>query len=304
MDLQPAGPSAEETLRQAEARPRRPTFFLLIVALASVLVPYLFWRGTWFGRTLSDPEMEKYLADQEKPRQIQHALVQIGERIGRGDPAAKRWYPRVIELARSPHEEIRNTLAWVMGADNRSEEFHRALLGLLPDPEPLVRRNAALSLVRFGDASGREEILAMLRPYAVRAPAAGTVRYRLQEGNPVDHGTLLARLETGQGTAEIRSPVPGTLERKLIKDQSGVAAGQEILVLSPASEETWEALRALYLVGRAEDLPEVERYARPGVSGRNEKIPEQAHLTAAEIRRRTLQEQGTQEEKEPGRKAQ
>ena len=282
-------PTSQDT-HLAAARRRRTTLLVVAMAVLFVLVPFLFWRGIWFGRPLSEEELGQYLADPEKPRHIQHALVQLAERISRGDPTVKRWYPQVIPLVKSPHPEIRITVAWVMGAENRSEEFQRALLELLRDAEPMVRRNAALSLVRFGDASGREEILAMLCPYAVRAPAAGTLRYRLQEGNPVDHGTLLARLETGQETAEIRSPVPGTLERKLLKDQSGVAAGQEIMVLSPASEEIWEALRALYLVGRAEDLPEVERFARPGVSGRNEKIPEQANLTAAEIRRRASEQ--------------
>jgi len=46
-----------------------------------------------------------------------------------------------------------------MGYDNKSEEFHQALLKLLRDTEPLVRRNAALALIRFSDASGRADLL-------------------------------------------------------------------------------------------------------------------------------------------------
>jgi vesicle coat complex subunit len=46
-----------------------------------------------------------------------------------------------------------------MGFDNTSQEFHNALLKLLHDQEPIVRRNAALALVRFNDNSGREELL-------------------------------------------------------------------------------------------------------------------------------------------------
>jgi len=260
------------------------------------LFPFLFWRDTWFGRPLTDEEMGQYLADQDKPRHMQHALVQIGERISQGDPTAKRWYPQVLRLTGNPHPEIRITLAWVLGADHRAEEFHRALLPLLQDAEPMVRRNAALSLVRFGDASGREEILAMLRPYVVRASADGTVQYRLPEGNVAERGTLLARLETSRGTLEVSSPVPGTVEKWMAEKQSRVAAEQEILVLAPGSEQVWEALRALYLVGRAEDLPEVERYARGAVRDLADEVQQQASLTAAEIRRRALQNRESNEE--------
>ena len=52
-----------------------------------VLMPFLFWWNTWFGRHLSDQQLTEYLHDDKKPRHIQHALVQMGERmarIGRG----------------------------------------------------------------------------------------------------------------------------------------------------------------------------------------------------------------------------
>ena len=270
----------------SDSRMGRASLLLIVVAVLFVLVPFLFWRGTWFGRALNDEELGQYLADEAQPRHIQHALVQIGERINRGDRAAGRWYPQVVALAESPHPEIRITLAWVLGADTRAEEFHQALRPLLLDTEPMVRRNAALSLVRFGDAGGREEILSMLRPFAVLAPAEGMLSYQLPVGNPVERGTLLARIETGQGTLDIQSPLAGTVERRLAEDQTNVKAGEEILVLAPGTEQVWEALRALYLVGRAEDLPEVERYVRGEVPDMAEEVQRQATLTAAEIRRR------------------
>ena len=278
-------PSTDD-LRLAEARRRRASLLLIATAVLFVLVPFLFWRGTWFGRTLPDEELGRYLADEAQPRHIQHALVQIGERINRGDRSVTRWYPRVMDLTASPHPEIRITLAWVLGADTRAEEFHQALRPLLLDTEPMVRRNAALSLVRFGDDGGRAEILAMLRPFAVKSPAAGTLSYQLPVGNPAERGTLLARIETGQGTLDIQSPLAGTVERRLAEDQTNVKAGEEILVLAPGTEQVWEALRALYLVGRAEDLPEVERYVRGEVPDMAEEVQRQATLTAAEIRRR------------------
>jgi hypothetical protein len=112
----------------------------MITTLLFVLVPFLFWRGTWFGRPLSEEETGKYLADTEHPRKTQHALVQIASRIEQGDASVRSWYPQVQELAKSEHVEIRATAAWVMGQDNQSAEFHTALLDLLADPEPAVAR--------------------------------------------------------------------------------------------------------------------------------------------------------------------
>ncbi len=140
-----------------------------------VLMPFLFWWNTWFGRQLSDKQLAEYLQDDKKPRHIQHALVQIGERVARNDPGVTRWYPDVVRLASYPIEEVRNTDAWVMGQDVSSKDsasagFHAALLKMLDDSSEMVRGNAALSLVRFGDATGRPHIVALLQPAKVSAP--------------------------------------------------------------------------------------------------------------------------------------
>jgi len=148
-----------------------------------------------------------------------------------------------------------------------------------------VRRNSALSLVRFGDTSGRPEILAMLRPYVIQAPAAGKLAERLKVGDVVNPGALLARIKADEAATEVRAPIPGTVERWMAVDGSFVARGAQIVSLAPSPEMVWEALRALYLVGREEDLPEVERYAR-GLAGMPERIQQQATLSAQAIRAR------------------
>ena len=176
-------------------QPRRPTnIWLIIVASLFIIVPFLTWYFTWFGRSLSDEKIVEYLADEKKPRNIQHALTQIESRMEKNDPAVKKFYPRILELAKSPTGEVRKTVAWVMGQDNTSEDFHRALLELLKDPEPLVRRNAALQLVRFGDASGRPELRAMLQPFEAKSPIAGTIVSILPVGSELRAGALLARI--------------------------------------------------------------------------------------------------------------
>src|SRR5580704_19426987 len=89
-----------------------------------VLMPFLFWWNTWFGRHLSDQQLTEYLRDTKKPRHIQQALVQVGERITRQDSTAKQWYPELVRLAADPVEEVRNTDAWVMGQDTSGAGFH------------------------------------------------------------------------------------------------------------------------------------------------------------------------------------
>ncbi|MBI2956198.1 MAG: HEAT repeat domain-containing protein [Acidobacteria bacterium] len=258
----------------------------MIFVLLFVLVPFLFWRGTWFGRTLTEQETGEYLAESKHPRRTQHALVQLAERMERGDPSARRWYPQVRALAGHELPEIRSTVAWVMGQDNQSEEFHAALLVLVDDPNPLVRRNAALSLVRFGDSRGRREIVAMLRPHAITAPQPGVLAVRLKPGDPVNPGTLLGHIRAGEEEeGELRSPLPGTLERWLVRDGAAVSRDEPVAMLAPEETQVWEALRALYLIGEPEDLPEVERYAR-GAAGMPARIQQQAALTAEAIRRR------------------
>jgi hypothetical protein len=251
------------------------------------VIPFLFWRGTWFGRALTDQEIAEYLEDSDHPRHEQHALVQIAQRLGRGDASVRRWYPQVTHLVNSPHSEIRVTLAWLMGADPESEDFHRALSGLLPDPDPLVRRNAALSLVRFGDSSGRPELLNMLRPLTVAAPRAGAIHYRMNEGASAEHGSTLAELSTpGSEPFNIQAPVPGRIQRRIVAEGQQVREGEPVVILSPGADHAWEALRALYLVGTSDDLPEVEQFASGAMPDETEKLKEQAALTAAEIRKR------------------
>ena len=41
-----------------------------------------------------------------------------------------------------------------------------------------------------------------------------------------------------------------------------MAAGAEIAVVDPGTEQVWEALRALYLVGQINDLPAIRPYER------------------------------------------
>jgi hypothetical protein len=236
-----------------------------------VLMPFLFWWSTWFGRHLSDQQLTEYLHDDKKPRHIQHALVQMGELMAAPNntqnhpshDAVKRWYPDLIRLANYPVEEVRNTDAWVMGQDTSEAGFHETLLKMLADTSPMVRGNAALSLVRFGDATGRPQIVALLQPATINASASGRIVDADRPGTAVHQGGLLAKLATADSSApvEIRSPIPGRI-RSVAQPGANVAAGAELAIVDPDAEQVWEALRALFLVGQIDDLPAIRPYER------------------------------------------
>lgn len=200
------------------SRERRLSGTIMIgVPFLLVLVTFLFWYQTWFGRRMAEAELREYLVDTSVPHKTQHALTQVVTEIVRHDPQVKRVYPKVVALAGSKEPGIRSMAAWAMGQDASSPEFHQALLNLVADPQPLVRGNAALGLARFGDATGEPELKAMLHAHD--------------------------------------------------------------------EQQIWEALVALYLVGKPDALADVEPLARPG-NGASERVREQAALTAAAIRKR------------------
>jgi hypothetical protein len=280
------GNNPEMTVIIPPANRLRASGPILILAVLFVVGSFLAWYFTWFGRGLSDADISQYLVDEKHPRHVQHALLQIQQRIERGDQNAKQWYPQILRLAGNPETEFRLTVAWLMGFDNKSEEFHQALLVLVKDPEPIVRRNAALALVRFNDPTGRCELVATLSPYELRATTEGTVASTLKQGAQLARGTLLGRItQPDQKTIEVRSPLPGKVERLVAPSDSRVAPGEVLLTINSDEGSVWEALRGLALVGDVSDVPAVERYAQ-GVEPASDRVKEQAALTAKSIRSR------------------
>lgn len=269
-----------------KAARRRTPWPLVVIALLFVIVPSLTWYLTWFGRALTDEELTRYLSD-SNPRHAQHALSQLAERIEKGDASTSRWNAQVVALSQSQTPDLRMTAAWVMGLEHKSEDFHAALARLLEDTEPIVRRNAALALVRFDDGRARPELLAMLRPYAIKSTADGTALTALTEGTHVKRGSLLLKFKDQSGALEeIRSPLPGEIARALVKDGEGFASGGDLFVLAPDAEQGRDALLGLYYVGGPEDLAEVERYAH-GVEGAPEDLKAKAAQVAEAIKRRS-----------------
>jgi multidrug efflux pump subunit AcrA (membrane-fusion protein) len=102
---------------------------------------------------------------------------------------------------------------------------------------------------------------------------------------------MIARIDAieasaaGGESAEVRAPITGRVRSLAVKEGAEVSAGAELLTLDPGTEQVWEALRALYLIGSPEDLPLVESYQRPS-RDLPQRIQQQAAETAGAIKAR------------------
>lgn len=277
----------QEQLKPVIPLARRLPWPMMVVAGIFVVVAFMSWYGSWFGRPLSDSQIESYLNDSQKPRNAQHALSYIATRLIEGDQSIKRWYPAVISSSAHPTPQVRMTAAWVMGQDNTFEDFHSALLHLLEDSDAGVRHNAALSLVRFNDSSGRAELKAMLESQTILAESGGAAELIINdEGIQVAPGSPLVRIKQDDGqTREVQAAHESRVELLKISDGERIEEGSELLVLAPSTERAWEALRALYIVGQPDDVRSIERYARP-FAGLPDRIQKQALATIEAIRTR------------------
>ena len=150
----------------------------------------------------------------------------------------------------------------------------------------MVRGNAALSLVRFGDATGRPHIVALLQPAKVTAPQAGKITDSSSLGTPfIRAGSSRKSSLEGKPLKCVHLSAAGCASYPCRPDKT-VAAGDEIASLDPGIDQVWEALRALYLIGQPEDIPAIQPYERelPEIP---DHVRQQAVATEKAIRERT-----------------
>jgi len=69
-------------------------------------------------------------------------------------------------------------------------------------------------------------------------------------------------LQQGDQAIEIRSPITGRLGTLSSSTGQTVTAGAPIATIDPGTEQVWEALRALYLIGQPEDIAAVQPFER------------------------------------------
>jgi hypothetical protein len=120
----------------------------------------------------------------------------------------------------------------------------------------------------------------------IRSPEAGIVSLRVQLDQVVGRGSVIARVQTASGrTVELISPVRSHVAAVQAPSGARILANDAVASLSPDQDDVWEALRALYLIGEAEDLQAVDVYAA-GAAGASDRIHRQAVETARAIRKR------------------
>lgn len=293
----PSTPTEDVSPALSESPPKSPAKWPIFLLLAAaVIVPAIFWQRVWLGAGLTDEEIMQRLRRPQNARRLQHACEQISRRIQTDPQNARRFYDLLVSLADHPDGEIRYVVAWCMGEDDtRYEPFHEALLRLADDPAPRVRYNAALALARFADPAARGVLGEMLTDYHVTAvwdgeSTEGTIMELLELSDPVRTGTQLALIATGKGEPlPVLAPLDGKLGRLSAKPGDRISRGDPLCVIQPHDRQVYEALRALVIVGRWEDLGDVERYLQPDprFSGAaRARIQAQARLTADAIRKR------------------
>ncbi len=262
------------------------------VLLACVIVPYLFWSGTWFGKALDTEQIIARLdaiqpsrttgsADREKAklRQAQHAFEQISRRIvaaakqrasdATQDQELERIYDHVLPLAEHPAVLVRESVAWVMGEDEREARFTEPLRKLVADPNPGVRRNAALALARRMDQRALPVLRQMLRPFAVRAEVSGEVLAVIEGGRRLDLGNEIARIRTKDGGVRVqRAPLKGQIVAVSITKGARIEQGALLCKVKPTSVEVFYALHGIAALGDASDLPLVEPWTSNRPAGR------------------------------------
>ena len=188
---------AAATLSPRQHRPARRRIVVLCLVWIIAIIPFVFFRrDTWFGRPLSDQQIGEYLHANEKPRQIEYALGQIGQRMARHDNSVSIWYADLVRLSSHPLEEVRATDALVMGENAGLPMLHSALEDQLYDPSSSVRFNAAVSLARAGDKAGHDVIDSLLSQPNVRSEQVAQALNALQQIGDVGDLPLLSGYET------------------------------------------------------------------------------------------------------------
>ena len=127
--------------------------------------------------------------------------------------------------------------------------------------------------------AGRPQIVALLQPATITAPDGGHVIDVDKAGHLDSPGRAIAKIKDGQRhhRSALADQRPHSHAFRSRRERAS-RQGAEIATIDPGDEQVWEALRALYLVGQADDLPAIRAYERdlPEMSDR---VRQQAVLT-------------------------
>jgi hypothetical protein len=255
------------------------------VLLALIIAGIIFWRSSWSALPITEQQISTRLGSSD-PKELQRALVAIGERMRLHRPA-EEWHPEVIRLSSNADQGVRARAAWVMGLDPTNVNFHKSLIPLLNDPASDVRGLAGISLAAFGDRAGHGQIVEMLRPLNVLAPHSGEV-VDIRRRHSVGVGETILTLRNGDTRRNVNSPIAGVVGKLLVANGDAVSGGVPLAVLYPSEEHAWDALHALESLGDMSDLQVVKIY-QGDAAGMPQNVIDEASAAEAAIRKRNAQ---------------
>jgi biotin carboxyl carrier protein len=227
--------------------PQRLVVVISFAVFLTIVFPFSFWFLTWHGWALDPAQVESGFADPVNPGRASQQIMQIAEKLTRGDDSVRRWYPRIQALAKNPDEDLRRNVAWLMGKDASNARFREALRELLRDKAPQVRLEAALSLAEFRDADARDELKGWLSALRISSSAAGRVQMRIDVGDTTKPNTVVARI----GEMDVEARVFGTVRQVLAKDGENVSPGDALVAVELPVARKEEVRRALRLLGHS-----------------------------------------------------
>jgi len=195
------------------------------------------------------------MAPDAKPRDVQHGIEEITRRLDEGRPGADRWAKLLVDASRRAEDPVRTMAAWAMHFDAGRPEFVERLRDVVTsDPSEVVRRNAAMSLAKSGDAAARPVLRSMLEPFTVAAPEDGVVVSVPPLDAAIRETKPAGRIRTAAGDEiDVVAPVPGRVVKRA-GEGSRLAKGAPLVVLGPDPEHAFNAVQALRIVGTKEDL--------------------------------------------------
>ncbi|NRA95675.1 MAG: HEAT repeat domain-containing protein [Planctomycetes bacterium] len=269
----------------AKPEKKRGPLLVAIVIVATAGIGALTWYRNSFKQDLVCDQILERLDPESPPRDIQHALSQLEERLGPGYEGRERFREPVVVLASSEHVEIRRMVAWVMGREP-AQEYRAGLVRMLADEDVGVQLNAACSLSNFNDPRARPRLLGGLGSFEVGAPASGTLDIKVEVGEPASLGAALGVVETSAEPVDVRTPINGFIEGLPKGKDAQVKKGDAVLVVAPGPKVISNILVALRFVGLLEDVPRLEPFASGTVERMGDDVAKEAQTAIAAIKKR------------------
>jgi len=275
------------------------------IIILVVLVPFLFWYQTWFGRPLTAAQIKDRLVaardaatGKDGPhnlREAQHALVQLSQRIQSGEDLSAL-YPLVIALAKHEDPGLRRAVIWMMGYARDNGDVRKALVEALDDSDRLVRFSAALQVAMFDMDKARPILHSALEPAKVESTVAGKLLATTAIDTRLREGMELARVEKDDGAVTpVHVPFDGTVTSFAVKPGQPIKVGTVLCTMKPSAALVIPVLKALAWAGDARDLEVIEPYSKLG-NGYDRRVMEHARRAIALIRQR-MEQSG----KQPGK---